>query len=73
MKKKEFKIGEVFQFGLIKLRAVERKKTYCCKGCYFVDNDDMQCGEEVEKIVGHCTSSERCDGKNVIFVKMEES
>lgn len=70
MKKKEFKVGETFQFGLIKLRAVER--TYCCKGCYFLDNDDMQCGEEVEKIVGHCTSSERSDGKSVAFVKVEE-
>lgn len=74
MKKKEFKIGDTFQFGLIKLRVEEREEycCNCCKGCYFLDNDDLQCGEEIEKLAGYCSSSVRSDGKNVAFVKVEE-
>lgn len=71
MKKKEFAVGEVFQFGLIKLKVVKRKR-YCCNGCYFLHKDDLQCGEDTEELIGHCTSSERSDKASVIFVKVED-
>lgn len=70
MSKKEFKVGEVFQCGLIKLKVEIGDRFYLCKGCY--------CGEtthecEVFKvIVGECMSESREDKADVIFVKVEE-
>lgn len=42
MKKKEFAVGEVFQFGLKKLKVVEDKSDYksACKDCYMQEMCD---------------------------------
>lgn len=71
MEKKEFKVGEVFQCGLIKLK-VKEGKNYSCNECYFYHDDSLSCGGEIEKLIGKCTSMERSDRTNVMFVKVED-
>lgn len=62
---KEFKIGEVFQCGLVKLR-VEKAKSGCC-GCIFSrDNDFNDCSHTA---LGYCGAYYRKDKTDVIFVK----
>lgn len=67
MPKKEFKIGEVFQFGLVKLR-VEEGGLKSCNDCYL---DNFNCYENLIDLVGRCDRS-REDKTDVIFIKMEE-
>ena len=69
-KKKEFKVGEVFQCGLVKLRC-EKKPQYCkplrrCEYCFLVPN--IRCN----KLGGNCSSCTREDKTDVIFVKVED-
>lgn len=66
MEKKEFKVGEVFQCGLIKLKCVHAKKEGCCDSCYF---KYRQCSDD---IVGLCSSYSRKDKTDVIFIKVED-
>lgn len=67
MKKREFKVGEVFQLGINKVR-VEHYKNFCSH-C-FLNNicDDI---EQCNKLVGECRAKFREDNNNVIFVKVE--
>lgn len=67
MAKKEFKIGEEFQFGLVKLRVVEEDENSCFK-CFF--NGKLLCGCTTE-VAGSCYPDEREDNKSVVFVKVE--
>lgn len=64
----EYKVGEVFQCGLLKLKAVEWPDSNQCTGC------DLQvfadCHGQLYSLVGLC--SERKDNKNVIFRIVEE-
>lgn len=62
MEKKEFKVGEVFQCGLIKLKCVKGGIT--CNKCYFN-------GICIHEIVGPCHSEGRKDKTSVIFVKVD--
>lgn len=67
MDKKEFKVGEVFQYGLKKLKCVKSTQRYSCIGCYFKDK------ESCDKIhIGSCFDERREDKTDVIFVKVEE-
>lgn len=68
MAKKEFKVGEVFQFGLVKLRVVEEDENSCLR-CFF--NGTYLCGN-TSKLIGSCYDDEREDETNVVFVKVEE-
>lgn len=70
MVKKEFKIGEEFQFGLVKLKCVkcDIKKGYICKNC-FMNIHDINCDYGLG-FIGECESSKRDDKENVIFVKI---
>lgn len=71
MAKKEFKIGEVFQCGLAKLK-VQKAKEKGRKGCIgCVLNGSGHC-HFAEDYFGGCTSEEREDKTDVIFVKVEE-
>lgn len=65
MAKKEFKVGEVFQLGLFKLKVTERHD--CC-GCFFAQNHIVNC----IKMVGPCNPNSREDKTSVIFVEVEE-
>lgn len=69
MAKTEFKIGEIFQFGLIKLKCVEYKGIHPCEECFF----HCKCLRALTKIlVGCCDKYRREDKTDVIFVKVEE-
>lgn len=65
MAKKEFKIGEIFQCGLVKLKCKNEKK---CSDCFF----HSFCTIDVDKITGCCSHTERDDKTDVIFVKVED-
>lgn len=70
MKKKEFAVGEVFQFGLVKLKCVKRKHASDrCIGCFL-----MYCGRCSDDMdaVGSCSQHSREDEQDVIFIKVEE-
>lgn len=67
--KKEFQPGEVFQFGLLKLRC-EKIKSDKCEGCFFNDNNTYDCNN-IYNILGGCCEFERSDNQDVIFVKVE--
>lgn len=71
MERKEFKIGEIFQFGRIKLRVEETNHNDGCVKCFF---NALDCSECIlfNDVVGNCLPN-REDGKNVIFVKVEEN
>lgn len=70
MPKTEFKIGETFQCGLIKLRCEESQIIgSCCEGCFF----HFCCFKETTgNIAGPCARTHRKDKTDVIFVKVEE-
>lgn len=62
------KIGEVFEFGSVKLKVQE--STLSCVGCFFLENM-MSCLGKTGKKIGNCFDEERKDNKRVIFVKEE--
>lgn len=56
MEKKEFKVGEVFDAGLVRLKCVEPTAPDAgCKGCIF---NYFTCGA-VDVIAGPCSHAER--------------
>lgn len=50
----EFKLGEEFQYGLVKLKCVKRIGD-CSRECYFVKNQ-LSCNV---KLIGWCLGEER--------------
>lgn len=71
MAKKEFKVGETFQCGLVKLKVEPSKKPTSCVGCFFWNENFPMCDDFAEAFVGKCDIS-RKDKTGVIFVKVEE-
>lgn len=68
MEKKEFKIGEVFDAGLVRLKCVEPTAPDAgCEGCIF---NYFTCGA-VGVVVGPCNHAGREDNKDVIFIKAD--
>lgn len=67
MAKKEFKVGEEFQCGLIKLKC---EANLDFEECYFKGID--YCCTTVYDIVGACDRDGRTDKTNVAFVKVDE-
>lgn len=53
MEKKEFKVGEVFTAGLVRLKCVEGDK---CDRCIFEDYDSCSC---TDIIIGPCGHVDR--------------
>ena len=68
MEKKEFKIGEEFQFGLKKLKCVKSDGNMC-RSC---ELKVIDCCLGIEKFIGGCAKAERIDRTNVMFIKVEE-
>lgn len=66
MARKEFKVGEVFQYGTAKLKCV--KTDLKCQGCLF---SQYNC-PPVERFLGECQAEDRDDNTDVIFVEVEE-
>ena len=73
--KKEFKVGEVFQCGLVKLRCEESQEIRKCFKCFFCDKYLYDCDVDYS-IKGEmgcfCNAGDREDRTDVIFVKVEE-
>lgn len=67
MAKKEFKIGETFQFGFVKLKCEVGHNR--CDGCALFDIDYC---ENLCAFIGECDAKYRKDKTDVIFVKVEE-
>ena len=67
----EYKIGEVFQLGEMKLKCVESFGEFLCKRCIFANFKEESC-EDISLFVGECFHSYRSDDKNVIFIEVEE-
>lgn len=65
MAKKEFKIGEVFQFGLVKLKVVPEDK---CEECAIYG---IYC-RDLRDFIGSCDANKRSDNKDIHFVEVEE-
>lgn len=73
MQKKEFKIGEVFQCGLVKLKCEkEIDEEALCRKCFFYRNEEYFCNDITKEISGECDMNYRLDNQGVIFVKVEE-
>lgn len=68
MAKKEFKVGETFQCGLVKLKCVKAEETIC-EGCFL--DDICEFYSQCNALIGCCDAS-REDKTDVIFVKVEE-
>lgn len=68
MEKKEFKVGEVFQCGLVKLIVKNGIKSKC-NGCVFCEKENCN---SIRFLVGDCDSRFREDKTDVIFKKVEE-
>lgn len=66
-----YKLGEEFQFGKIRLRVEKCKNLVDCENCFFNDNN-KRCAALPESI-GHCCSTCRDDETSVKFVKVEEN
>ena len=71
-KKKEFQIGEEFDFGLIRVKCVEIKKhkDVCPKSCAF---RGPECWILRATYIGECGPYERSDGKSVYFKKIAKN
>lgn len=70
MEKKEFKIGETFQCGLVKLKVEKNYKWNSCQGCYINELEGV-C-DVYYSLIGKCLRGDREDKNDVIFVKVEE-
>lgn len=69
MKKKEFAVGETFQFGLKKLKVKVTTPSLKCMYCYFTE----ACKDtDPTDVVGECEANKRSDRMEVIFVEVEE-
>lgn len=68
--KKEFAIGETFQFGLIKLRVekADINSTFPCDDCFF---NKRECNKLMDAI-GNCNWADNEEKVNKVFVKVEE-
>ena len=72
MKKKEFAVGEVFHFGLKKLKVVESEESSCCDACVLSEMCEDASPLCIIDFVGECKFCDRADKKNVIFVEVED-
>lgn len=65
MSKKEFKVGEVFQYGEVRLKCIEDYLNGIpCDGCYFKGR--------CEDVRMACAWFDRADNKDVVFIKVED-
>lgn len=65
----EYKVGEVFQFGKIKLRCVLGTGCNKCFFSHFKFDDDIFI---TKNVIGPCDGISRSDKNDIIFVKVEE-
>lgn len=71
MKKKEFKVGEVFDLGLMKIRVDKMDDNKRCRECFFY-HFCCDCEETRYAMIGACNGREREDGTDAVFKLVEE-
>ena len=64
-------IGETFDFNGVKLQVKDTGKRISCYGCYFNEPKRACDGVRFINQTGECFPFFRTDGKNVIFVEVE--
>ena len=64
-------VGEVFDFNGAKLRVDDILDNSFCYGCYFYESGCPCDIDDHASYIGACLSVSRADGKNVIFVKVD--
>ena len=64
-------VGEVFDFDGIKLQVKDTGHEASCKGCYFDKFKPEYSDAHILDYTGLCFGSFGSDGKNVIFVEVE--
>ena len=65
-------VGEVFDFNGVKLQVKDTCRKISCDGCYF-DEYERDCSyANIQDCTGYCYKPFRSDGKNVIFVEVED-
>ena len=65
-------ICEVFDFDGVKLKVKDTCRKISCDGCYF-DECERDCSyANIQDCIGYCYEPFRSDGKNVIFVEVED-
>lgn len=71
MAKTEFKVGEVFQCGMVKLRVemADENSLFPCSTCFFSGSCYI---DRIEKAIGSCEWEKREDQTDVIFVKVDD-
>lgn len=72
MTKKDFKVGEIFQFGFAKLKVEKTDLELCdqCGECFMFDYINY-CNDLID-IIGSCEGKKREDKTDIIFVKVEK-
>lgn len=71
MAKSEYKLGETFQYGRIKLKV--EKQTETCKGCFLSKVCSYGLFDSFIIIsAGYCRSFERDDNTDIVFKKVED-
>ena len=64
----ERKVGEVFEFTKKQLRCENSVLPESCQGCIFEDTEICSNDKVRETLIGACSSSDRKDAKDVIFI-----
>lgn len=64
--KREFRVGEVFSFGLKRFKVVVGND---CKHCVFYANDICI---HLRKYIGHCVDKNRSDNVSISFVEYKD-
>lgn len=64
--KREFKVGEVFNFGIKRIKVIPEND---CKHCIFYADDICT---HLRKYIGHCVDKNRSDNVSVSFVEYKE-
>ena len=68
----EREVGEVFDFKGVMLQVIDTGKRITCDGCYF-DKSKYECPDaHIQDCIGFCLDECRSDGKNVVFVEVED-
>ena len=64
-------VGEIFNFEGVRLQVQSTGCESTCNGCYLDESEHECCDKPNPGYIGYCYGPERSDGKNVIFVEVE--
>lgn len=69
MAQKEIPVGETFSHCHV---LYEVREEFSCKGCSFFIEDENVCTDSCKRSLPSCSSIDRHDGKDVIYVQINE-